>query len=493
MKLRKLSVLLCVALGCTLAVHAQKVAIHPTPVQCEISETKWVPLNNVVIASSDKNAQEWAARHLKQWYGKEAPKVVELQQSTEAMGDEEYELKADESGIRIKAKSLQGVRYALYTLRQAAIPQRGTLKVEGWMVPECTIKDRPGLTFRGIHICWFHETEVWEVERLIRMAAYYKLNYAVVEPWGTFRSKVAPWYGWPDGTMTQREIKRLKRIADDLGITLIPQINVFGHATASRGGAGKHSTLEFNPKYQPLFEPLNGWNWCLSNPETRKVLTRLIAELHEAFGNPPYFHIGGDEAMPPSCPQCTDRPYSDLFLEHIKAMNDVIVARGARTMMWHDMLLQRGDERWQGFYANGSPETAEGFRQFPRNIIICDWFYDEAKKDYPTLDYFKQLGFPVLTCPWHNWNGTIAQGRHAHKSGINGILGTLWHHHFGNNLINIFFTLANAAWNADSPFRLTEGSVQTHLRQIGWDMKTKNPRHTGTFYDEIPPEPFLNN
>ena len=493
MNLKRLFIPLCVMLCHALTTTAQKVAIYPTPTRCEISETEWVPLKTIAVASPDKDALTWAAKHLKQWYGKQAPQVVAMQEDTEGMGEEAYELKADKNGIRIKARTLQGVRYALYTLRQAAIPQRGTMKVEGWLLPKCAIDDKPGLSFRGIHICWFHETEVWEVERLIRMAAYYKLNYAVVEPWGTFRSKVAPWYGWPDGTMTKKEIRRLRRIADDLGITLIPQINVFGHATASRGAAGKHATLEFNPEYQPLFEPLNGWNWCLSNPETRNILTRLIGELHEAFGNPPYFHIGGDEAMQPSCPQCTARPYSELFLEHIKAINEAISARGAKTMMWHDMLLQRGDERWKGFYANGSRETVEGFLKFPRNIVICDWFYDGAKEAYPTLDYFKSLGFHVLTCPWDNWNGTIAQGRYAHKSGIDGILGTLWHHYFGNNMVNILFTLANVAWNADSPFSLTGGSVQTHLRQIGWDMKTTDPRHTGIFYDEIPPEPFLDN
>jgi hypothetical protein len=35
--------------------------------------------------------------------------------------------------------------------------------------------------------------------------------------------------------------------------------------------------------------------------------------------------------------------------------------------------------------------------------------------------------------------------------------------------------------------------VHTHIRHIGWDMKLKNPRHAGTYYEEIPPEPFLNN
>ena len=492
MKAKHLTTFLLTVIFTIPAVHAENVNVCPEPASCEIVPSAYLPLKKVSVACDDQEAVTWAKKHLKEWYGKQAPEVVAATRVIPTMDAEAYQLSVKENETQVTARTLQGVRYALYSLRQIAIPQRGTQKVEGWIVPQVTIKDHPGLSFRGIHICWFHETEPWEVERLIRLAAYYKLNYAVVESWGTFRSKSAPWYGWPDGTMTKKEIKRLKGIADDLGITLIPQINAFGHATASRGGAGKHSSLEFNPEYQPLFEPLNGWNWCLSNPEARKVLTSIIEEMHEAFGNPPYFHIGCDEANPPSCPDCKARPYSELFMEHIRAMNDVIVARGAKTMLWHDMLLQRGDERWKGFYANGTPETAAGFLKFPHDLVICDWYYDGAKEAYPTLDYFKSLGFNTLTCPWHNSSGTIAQGRYAYKAGIDGILGTTWHHFFGDNLVNIYFTLSNIAWNENSSFS-QGGNFMTHLRQIGWDMKTKNPRHTGTYYDELPPEPFLNN
>ena len=350
------------------------------------------------------------------------------------------------------------------------------------------------MDFRGIHICWFHETEPWEVERLVRLAAYYKLNYAVIEPWGTFRSEIAPWFGWPDGTMTKEEIQRIKRIADDLGITLIPQINVFGHATMARSAGGKHAVLDLNPEYQPLFEPLGGWNWCLSNPEARKLIQDLIKEQMEAFGNPPYFHIGCDEAIEPSCPDCLSRPYSELFLEHIKAINETISSLGARTMMWHDMLLEAGDARWKGFYANGTAQTTEALKGFPKDIVICDWFYDGAKEAYPTLDYFKGLGFDVLTCPWLNWGGTVSQGRYAHEKGLFGILGTLWHHYYGGDLVSAAFALANVAWNPDftAPYGLAY-HVYNHLRQVGWDMGVADPRRTGIYYGEIPSEPELNN
>ena len=350
---------------CMAADGAVKPAIFPQPQLCELSTTDYSPLSKISIASADALAREWAQNHLKEWYGKQVPEVITHQADMAYLGDEEYEMEIDEQGVKIKARTLQAVRYALYSLRQIAIPKRGTLEVGGWIAPKGTIKDKPQMNFRGIHICWFHESEPWEIERQIRLAAYYKMNYAVIEPWGTFKSNVAPWLSWPDATMTKKQIKRLKAIADDLGITLIPQINVFGHASQARSLAGKHATLDISPKYQPLFEPLAGWNWCLSNPETRKLLQALIKERYEAFGCPPYFHIGGDEANLPSCPDCSSQPYSKLFLEHIEAMNETISSLGARTMMWHDMLIERGDPRWSGYVVNGTKETAEGFLKFP--------------------------------------------------------------------------------------------------------------------------------
>ncbi len=464
--------------------------ICPEPASCEISATEYFPLKQVRIECPVKAAENWAKKHLTEWYGAYAPKVRASTKKTK-LENEAYELTIDKDGVRISAQTLQGVRYALYSLRQIAIPKRGTLKIEGWIVPKATVQDSPALSFRGIHICWFHEREPWEIERLIRMAAYYKLNYAVIESWGTFRSDVAPWYGWPDGTMTKQEVARLKEIADDLGILLIPQINVFGHATMSRGGAGKHSALELNPEYQTYFEPSGGWNWCLSNPETRKLLSKLIEERLDAFGNPPFFHIGGDEANPPSCPDCINQPYSQLFLDHIKALNKAIQKKGARTMMWHDMLLEHGDPRWKGFYANGTAETAAGFQEFPRDIIICDWYYGGAKESYPTLEYFKGLGFTTLTCPWKNGGGLRAMALAARNGKADGILGTVWHHDFGGDIGSIFVNLSNSAWNAGVQWK--RSNFHSHLRQIGWDMKNTDPKHAGTYYYELPDEQFLNN
>ncbi len=61
----------------------------------------------------------------------------------------------------------------------------------------------------------------------------------------------------------------------------------------------------------------------------------------------------------------------------------------------------------------------------------------------------------------------------------------------------------SAAWNNASSFALRgavdgyassplHNLVQTHLRQIGWDMHLSDPKQTGIYYYDIPPEPPLN-
>jgi len=156
-------------------------AICPEPVYSEISPTDYVPLKTVILSCPDEDAPIWAEKHLKEWYGKLAPEVIPVTGRKKVTEEGQYDLEIDSKEVKIKAGTLQGVRYALYSLRQIAIPARGTSEIRGWIVPVASVKDSPGLSFRGIHICWFHETEPLEVERLVRLAAYYKLNMEEAE------------------------------------------------------------------------------------------------------------------------------------------------------------------------------------------------------------------------------------------------------------------------------------------------------------------------
>ena len=300
----------------------------------------------LTVACLDSRGADWAARHFKAWFGRSPRLKAESGQVAQIKEDEGYSLATDSNSVRIAAKSLAGVRYAMYTLRQCAMAARGTAVAREYVLPNVEVMDAPSVKWRGMHFCWFPELSAEFVEREIRMAAYLKFNHVVLESWGVFDSKRHPWYGWPDRPMTREALARLKAVADDLGVTLVPQLNALGHAANARGRYQKHAVLDLHPEKQPLFEPMGGWNWCLSNGEAMSILRDIMAEMHEAFGSPPYFHIGCDEAYQPSCPNCCEGDWRERIMRHVSGLHDFFAEKGVRLLMWHDMFVSPKDERF---------------------------------------------------------------------------------------------------------------------------------------------------
>lgn len=135
-----------------------------------------------------------------------------------------------------------------------------------------------------------------------------------------------------------------------------------------------------NSSLSSIYEPI-GWSYCMSSEKSEKILKDLIAELHELFGNPPYFHIGCDEAYDmATCYKCRSQNPVSLFVGHLDKFRKFLLARGARTIIWHDMLLDREDPRWAGKIATGNQKTAEALGAFDKSIVIADWQYGDGKK-----------------------------------------------------------------------------------------------------------------
>ena len=130
--MRKTLILLFASLLCMSAGGATPPQVCPEPVSVRTLSPDYFPLSTVSVSCPDKTAREWAESHLKEWYGLHAPKVESARSNSAPMDKEAYRMECGKNGVRITAGTLQGVRYALYTLRQIAVPKRGTLKVEGY-------------------------------------------------------------------------------------------------------------------------------------------------------------------------------------------------------------------------------------------------------------------------------------------------------------------------------------------------------------------------
>ena len=467
-------------------------ALVPEVAERSFEPTRRIALDDalsVEVACGERPAAEWVAGKMTAWFGcKPHVRGVERRGSAAAKAsadkedtaDEAYELSAKDGALRISANTMQGVKWAMMTLRQIAQPVRGTFRLQGYEVPAFTVRDRPETAFRALHLCAFPEVSPVRIERGIRMAAYYKFNHVILESWGVFRSEKHPWYGYADGWLTVSECRRLADLARDLGVTVIPFFNVFGHARAARGKAGRHAALDVSPEYQPLFEPRAGFNWCLSNPEARRVIREIVTELHEAFGKPPYVHLGCDEADPPTCAACCGADYGKLLASHVLDLASHVRSLGARPMIWHDKLILSGDPRWKGFEANGSPATVALLDVLPKDVIICDWCYYPPPKDgrYPTLDHFRSKGFTTMTCPWDDVGGIHSQCAYARRNGL-GVIGTTWNHFVAYSVWRTYTHAAACAWSAKGAdaVRAVEKEYSsalrdvfdTHWRQVGWD------------------------
>ena len=476
---------------------AVELAPIPAPADFESEMDRPVPFDagtTLLLDCPDSAAAPWLARHFDDWFGAQAPRVAPGAAALPLRArDEAYAVAADAAGVRIAARTLAGGRWAAYSLRQLAIARRGTLRIEGRLLPTLRLSDSPRLPFRAVHLCWFPETRPEQIERAIRLAALLKFNAAILEPWGTFRSARHPWYGWPDAPATPESLARLAAIGRDLGVTLVPQLNVFGHASLSRACSLKHAALDLRPEYEPLFEP-GGWNWCLSNPEARRVLRELVDEMHEACGRPPFFHLGCDEAQPPSCPECRKRPYGELVCEHVAALAGFVRERGARAMIWHDMLLDRADPRWAGFVASGSPATATLADTLPRDVVVCDWQYADSdpkrpRDDWPTFAHLLGKGFDVAGCPWRNFAAMEPMADFLASHGGLGLVATTWHHLHGTDWRDMFRTAACAAWG--TPPRPVAPQFDTAfavaLRLAGLDAGVGDYRDTGLDERQITP------
>ena len=169
-------------------------------------------------------------------------------------------------------------------------------------------------------------------------------------------------------------------------------------------------------------------------------------------------------------------------------------------MIWHDMLLERGDPRWEGFVHFGSKTTATLVDTLPKDVIVCDWQYSygdmgEARGDWPTMGYFKDKGFPVCGCPWMNYNAMKPMADYIARIGGFGFVETTWHHLRGGDWANMYKHASAAAWGTALPPSppMFDTPFGTALRLVGHDMKTTDYLDTGLLNHQVPPSWFVDN
>lgn len=287
-----------------------------------------------------------------------------------ALGREEYRLEVTPRRIDIAGGSAEGVFYGLQTLRQLIPVAGGRCRA----VPAVRIADRPVFAYRGMHLdVARHFFPVDEVKRYLDILALHKINrfhwhltddqgwrieilrYPALTRIGSVRPETVVGHprerkgydGTPHGGFyTQDEVRDVVRYAAERGITVIPEIEMPGHASAAlaacpwAGCTGGPYAVE---KRWGIFEEV----FCAGKEETFRLLEGVLEEVLSLFPSE-YIHLGGDECPRKrwkACPDCQARMKAEgLKDEHelqsyfMRRMERWLRERGRKMIGWDEIL-----------------------------------------------------------------------------------------------------------------------------------------------------------
>lgn len=259
---------------------------------------------------------------LKVTHQRQASNEIIFQSVNLELENDLYLLNIEPNFIRISGEE-RSQFYAMQSLIQLLSTRNdGTASV-----PAARIVDAPRFAYRGMHLdVARHFQSVDFVKRYIDLMSQFKFNYfhwhltddqgwrieikkypklteigskrpesheGVYSP--TFKGDGRP----VEGFYTQEQIKDVVRYAKERYITVVPEIELPGHASAALAAYPELGTGCAKPDYK--FEVKKTWGifkevFCPTD-QTFKFLEDVLDETIRLFPDSPYIHIGGDEVL----------------------------------------------------------------------------------------------------------------------------------------------------------------------------------------------------
>ena len=282
------------------------------------------------------------------------------------IGNEGYQLTVTPKKVIVKAKTPQGIFYGMQSVMQLLPPQIESETIidnVAWEIPCVEIKDEPAYGYRGmmLDVCrHFHDVEF--VKKQLDIMAMFKMNYfhwhLTDDHLWTIEIKKYPRLAEvgsvrrnADGSIhrgfyTQEQIKEVVAYAAERYITVIPEVELPGHALAA---------LTAYPEYSCTggpFELRNKWGvednvYCAGNDKTFEFLQDILEEVIPLFPGK-FFHIGGDECPKVrwnECPKCQKRIKNENLKDahelqsyFIHRIEKIILAHGKSMIGWDEIL-----------------------------------------------------------------------------------------------------------------------------------------------------------
>ena len=292
--------------------------------------------------------------------------------------NEGYELTVTHKKVIVRGGSAAGLFYAVQTMRQlmpAEVESPSIVEGQVLAIPACEIKDEPEFGYRGMHLdVGRHMFPIAYIKRYIDMIALHKMNrfhwhltedqgwrieiskYPNLTTTGAYRKETLVGHGGRrpfefdgkpyGGFYTKDEVKEIVEYARSKFITVIPEIEMPGHAIAALA-----SYPELGCTGGP-YEVQTRWGvfddvFCAGKEETFSFLEDVLTEVMELFPSE-YIHIGGDECPKTrweKCPLCQKRMKEEgLKDEHelqsyfIQRIEKFVLSKGRKIIGWDEIL-----------------------------------------------------------------------------------------------------------------------------------------------------------
>jgi len=306
--------------------------------------------------------------------------ILERSARLTRLGDEGYELTVTPRRVTVRARDRAGVFYGLQTVRQLLPPavfREAKADSVTWVVPAVRIVDAPRFSWRGAHLdVGRHFMPKEFVKKYIDLLALQKMNtfhWHLTEDQG-WRIEIRRYPrltsvgGWRTQTIvghqpsgdsttwqydgqrhggyyTQDDIREIVAYARDRFVTIVPEIEMPGHALAA---------IAAYPQLGVTGQPADvGTRWGVyanilnADESTVSFMQDVLTEVLELFPSR-FIHVGGDEAdkaLWKTNPRIQER-IRELGLkdEHelqswfIRRMDAFLTAHGRRLVGWDEIL-----------------------------------------------------------------------------------------------------------------------------------------------------------
>ncbi|MEM6628904.1 MAG: family 20 glycosylhydrolase [Bacteroidota bacterium] len=339
------------------------------------------------------------------------------------LGEEAYNLSITSEQVHISGGSQKGIFYGIQSLRQILPTLIQHSAPQAYELPVLEIQDEPRYPYRGLHLdVSRHFFPVDFIKRFIDLLAFHKLNvfhwhltddqgwrleikqYPKLTEIGAYREEtlVGHYRDQPHkfdgkrygGFYTQEDVKEVLAYAAERQVTVIPEIELPGHALAAISAypelACQPGEYKVGTKWG-IFEEV----FCPTD-YTFEFLENVLGEVIDLFPSP-YIHIGGDE-----CPKVRweesafcqnllkqEGLSNELELQSyfIKRIEEYVNSRGRRIIGW-DEILEGGLApnatvmSWQGI--TGGIEAAEQGHDVvmtPTSHVYLDYYQGDPENE----------------------------------------------------------------------------------------------------------------